>query len=145
MAVNLAERIPRALQEAGWPVEQLEPDLWQTGFNGEHTSAFIYLRRVEGWLFCILQPYVPAPDPACRGQVLEALMRRNYHFPLVKFCLDEDGEVLLSAELPARGLTEEAIQTALAALALIADREYPVLERLTREPGAPDPLAEEGL
>ena len=117
-----ADAISAFFDTYGWHFERREPAVFRTGFLGETGQYDIWLRVTDAWVYFAISPYVPRSDDRAHGEgVLEALLRANHELNLAKFAVDEDGDVLLSVELPLEGFGYTQFSDALTALSHYAD------------------------
>lgn len=81
-----------------------------------------FVRRSEHWLLLAIVPVLPkdAPRPPDLSRRLLAV---NRDMRLAKFALDEEGDVLLAAELPTESLEAADLEDALARIVRYA-RHY---------------------
>lgn len=106
----------------GWKYERREMAVFRTGFVGETGHYDIWLKVTEAWVYFAINPYVPRPDGRSHGTgTLHAVLKANHELNLAKFAVDDDGDVLLSVELPSDGFCYTHFADALTALAHYAD------------------------
>jgi hypothetical protein len=106
----------------GWKYERRDPTIYRTGFVGETGHYDIWLKVTDSWVYFAINPYVPKPDGKSHGSgTLTAVLRANHELNLAKFAVDDDGDVLLSVELPLEGFCYTHFADALTALAHYAD------------------------
>jgi hypothetical protein len=106
----------------GWKYERRDPGVYRTGFVGETGHYDIWLKVTDSWVYFAINPYVPRPDGRSHGSgTLVAMLRANHELNLAKFAVDDDGDVLLSVELPCEGFCYTHFADALTALAHYAD------------------------
>ena len=106
----------------GWDFRQEGEDLFRTGFVGDVGHFDVWLRVTEDWLFFSIQPYIPLFEGKAHGtEVLSLLLYANHELSLAKFALDEDGDLVLAVELPAKGFGYSHFADALTALSHYAD------------------------
>ena len=128
MAVT-PETLEAFFGQYGWTFERTgEGDLGtdlRTGFRGDTGVFRIYVRLVENWVFFSIAPFVVAPrDPECERKLHRFLLRKNYEMNIAKFTVDEDGDVILTVELPTASLDYSEFADALGALAYYADDAF---------------------
>jgi len=96
----------------------------------------VYLRLSDNWLIASVVPFL-----STRGKIsLELsrwLLRQNRDMYQAKFAYDEDGDVVLSAELPTESIDETEVQDALEALV-----RYTIAHRSTLRVAAEPPRKE---
>ncbi len=133
------ETIDGYFREYGWTFHRPEGTRdWQTAVRGDVAVFRIAVRLTDNWVFFTIVPFVLGPrEPQCAERLYRHLLRLNRDITLAKLALDEDGDVLLTVELPAEALTYEAFCDALGALAYYADDTYVELLNLALTPGAP--------
>jgi len=114
--------IPGFFAEYGWRFERESDGLYRTGFVGDTGDYEIWLRVSEDWVYFTINPFVrpPAGEPPS-DRLLELLLRTNHDLNLAKLALDEDGDVLLTVELPRVDFAYSHFADALTALSHYAD------------------------
>jgi len=112
----------------GWRFERRDPRVFRTGFRGSTGPYDVWLKVTETWVYFAINPYVPKPEAGHGPCLLEAILKANHDLNLAKFALDEDGDVLLSVELPAEDFCYSHFADALTALSHYADDYRPRLE-----------------
>jgi len=133
------ETIDGYFQEYGWTFQRPEGGRdWQTAVRCDVAVFRIAVRLTDNWVFFTMVPFVLGPrDPQCTERLYRHLLRLNRDITLAKFALDEDGDVLLTVELPAKDLSYETFCDAIGALTYYADDTYVELLNLALMPGAP--------
>lgn len=116
-----AEDLPPYFESYGWKYEQREATIFRTGFVGETGHYDIWLKVTESWVYFAINPYVPKPDRGHGSGTLHTVLKANHELNLAKFAVDDDGDVLLSVEMPADGFCYTHFADALTALAHYAD------------------------
>ena len=117
-----AEDISGFFDTYGWDYERREDTIFRTGFVGETGHYDIWIRITEAWIYFTINPYVEKRSGKRHGHgTLVELLRANHELNLAKFAVDEDGDVLLSVELPADGFCYAHFADALTALSHYAD------------------------
>lgn len=139
MALGIApEKIDGFFEQYGWTFEKSGDDTWLTGFRGDVSSFRIFVKVTEHWAFFTIAPLVIAPkDPECANRLNWHLLRMNREMNMSKFCLDGDGDVILTVELPVEGLDYSEFSDALGALCHYADDTFLEILNLANKPGAP--------
>ena len=98
---------------------------WKARPHGKHTlrckhvvgedEIIIYVRKTENWFIASVVPFL-----STRGdnsfELARWLLRMNRDMNQCKFAYDEDGDVVLTVELPTESLDAEEIEAALEAL-----------------------------
>lgn len=92
----------------------------------------IYLRFSDAWMIASIVPFL-----ATRGEggfeLHRWLLRANRDIPLGKFALDEDGDVVLTAELPMESLDRSEVEHAMNALVDAAVTHRRLLRRASSD------------
>jgi hypothetical protein len=127
---NIEETIHKFFTQYGWEYENIGESTWVTGFQGEYNLYYIYVRVTEDWILLSISPFVPRPAEAQKAAVYSRLMRANFEMTSVKFCIDDNDDVVLAVELTRRNLPYAAFETALDALSYYADIYYPMLLKM---------------
>ena len=78
-------------------------------------------------------------DPAAAATLHRVLLRKNRSLLRTRLCLDDDGDVLLVARLPLRGLSADEIDDALGELHTASESSFESLVHLAY-PGVFQPL-----
>src|SRR5690606_2649848 len=110
--------------------EHLEALEWQVAPAGENTlrsdrvtpqGTFpVYIRLQDGWLVASIVPFLESQG-APAFELSRWLLRVNRDLHLAKFAYDEDGDVVLTVELPAESVSRAEVETALAELVATAE------------------------
>ncbi len=103
------------LEALGW---NAQPHGERT-FRAQHDSAegdvVVYVRLTDNWLIASVVPFL-----ATRGdnsfELSRWLLRQNRDMPQTKFAYDEDGDVVLTVELPTESLDRAEVEAALGGL-----------------------------
>ncbi|MFZ5916219.1 MAG: YbjN domain-containing protein [Chloroflexota bacterium] len=120
-----------------WSYERSGDDVWLTGFRGDISNFRIFVKLTEHWVYFTIAPFVVAPkDEACARRLNWHLLRLNRDINMAKFCLDGDGDVVLTVELPTEGLDYSEFADALGALSHYADDTYLEVLNLAQSPKA---------
>jgi len=119
------------LNTLAWPVITLAPGTWRSSFRGK-TGVFPLVIQVEdGWCKLHVLPIVRLPGDLDKAEKLyHQLLKLNGEILLARFSLDEDGDVILSVELPLNDLDASEIKDALDVLSVYAERHQPELRQL---------------
>lgn len=138
MALGIAaETIDSFFEQYEWTYERSGEDIWLTGFRGDVSSFRIFLKVTEHWVYFTIAPFVVAPkDEACSSRLNWHMLRLNRDINLAKFCLDADGDVVLTVELPTENLDYSEFSDALGALCHYADDTYLEILTLAQSPNA---------
>jgi len=118
------ETVKSFLDKYGWKYDSLNQDTILTGFAGEKSKFTLVVKAAEDWLIFSISPFVERPKPDCLANTLDYLARLNFHATLVKFSVDEKGNIVLTIELPTNGLTFESFVASLEALCFYANDQH---------------------
>ena len=86
-------------QTTAW--ERLEDDAWRLFFRSDLRDLMVQVNYHEGWVILSTR-LVNNVRRGCHRNLFEHLLRVNMAVPFVKLCLDDEGGVVLTAEIPAR-------------------------------------------
>ena len=129
------EALVELLEASGWPCERLTSDTVRTHIQGA-ARVFPLLARLEpgGYLVFAVVPYLKSPQERARAAALyRRLLELNRSLWLAKFSIDDDLDVVLSAEYPLAELDRSEFEDALDVISYYADRYYAELSGLARE------------
>jgi hypothetical protein len=127
------------LDKYGWKYDDLNQDTILSGFAGEKSRFTLFVKAAEDWLILSISPFVERPKPGCLENTLNYLAQLNFHATLVKFSVDEKGNIVLTVELPTNGLTFESFVASLEALCFYADDQHETVSSLATNPSAEPP------
>jgi hypothetical protein len=131
------ETIDGYFEQYEWTYERSGEDVWLTGFRGDVSSFRIFVKVTEHWVYFTIAPFVVAPsDEECTRRLNWHLLRLNRDINMAKFCLDGDGDVVLTVELPTESLDYSEFSDALGALSHYADDTYLEILNLAQAPTA---------
>lgn len=92
-----------------WAAEQLEPGIWRATFTTEREEEYdLYVMATETAARFAVTPFVTCGESADANRVARLLLLLNPMMEYVYFGFDEDGDIMLLADLPARLLDYEA-------------------------------------
>ena len=132
------DTIDEWFREYGWKADREGDDDWRTGFRGDVSDFRIFLKMTENWIYFTIAPFIIAPQSE---EVLQHfylhLLRLNREINLAKFCIDSDGDVVLTVELPTESLDYSEFRDAINTLCYYADDTYLEMINLANIPGAP--------
>lgn len=103
------------LERMGWKFRPHGTSTFRSLHATDVGDLEVYLRYDDNWLIASVVPFLPT-----RGQnpfeLGRWLLRMNRDMRQVKFAYDEDGDVVLTVELPTENLDYSELETALGAL-----------------------------
>jgi hypothetical protein len=134
------ETIDGFFQQYGWTYQrdmQDAPDVWNTGWRGDAASFRMFIKLTDNWIYFTISPFVVAPKkPECKEKLYYHLLRLNRDVNMAKFCIDNDGDVVLTVELPCTDLDYNEFSDAIGALCYYADDTYVEMLNLATTPNA---------
>ncbi len=132
-----AETIRDYFERYEWSYEQIAETDFRTGFRGDVSVFQIIVRIAENWVYFSISPFIIAPHSAeCEYKLHQRLLELNHEINMAKFTIDQDGDVILTVELPSANLDYSEFKDALGALAYYADDNYAQLFILAHVPQA---------
>jgi hypothetical protein len=103
------------LATIGWHAVPHGPQTYRTVHQTPEGEVDVYLRLSANWLIASVVPFI-----ATRGEISfelsRWLLRMNRDMLQTKFAYDEDGDVVLTVELPTESLDFSEVHAALEAL-----------------------------
>ncbi len=128
-------RVEELLSKDGWPFERVDSHTWRSGFRGDVNSFRFFVRLTDNWIFFTIVPFVVAPKtPEGTLALYRHLLRLNREINMAKFAIDDDGDTVLTVELPTENLDESEFKDALDALSYYADKHYLDVLNLAQRP-----------
>ena len=104
-----------ALKKLGWEAQRHGKSTLRSVHETDEGTMTVYLRLDENWLVASVVPFL-----ATRGdnsfELARWLLRMNRDMFQTKFAYDEDGDVVLTVELPTESLDYGEIENALSNL-----------------------------
>jgi hypothetical protein len=130
----------------GWTYSRAAPDVWLTGWRTGVSSFRMFVRLTRHWIYFTISPFVTGHQGPGHGErFYHYLLRLSRDIDMAKFCIDSDGDVVLTVELPCANLDYEEFADAIKALCHIADETYVELSRLAQDRNAPSRYDEYGF
>jgi hypothetical protein len=103
------------LSKLGWKAEPCGARTFRTLHESREGEIIVYVRVSDNWLIASVVPFL-----ATKGQntfeLSRWLLRQNRDMFQAKFAYDEDGDVVLTVELPTESLQFSEIKEALSTL-----------------------------
>lgn len=128
MAYIGAEEIPGILKERGWTPRAIDDRTWRVTLNTAAGEARMVVRHAGAWLYIAVLPFLDpgSTEPWGKGRYPQRFLGRilavNHNLSLVKFALDEEGDLCLRAELPTESMQRREVETALNHMALTTEQ-----------------------
>jgi hypothetical protein len=129
-----ADTIERWLASRRCRAERITEDTWRTTYRGQKGRLPLIIRLdPAGHLAVAVAPVLPSPESEAQAAVLyRRLLELNQTLLMAKYSIDDDLDVVLSAEYPTADLDESEFHDALDALAYYADEHLESLRALSR-------------
>ena len=109
------ETLARHLTALGWSAAVHGPKTFRALHASDEGEICVFLRITDNWLVASVVPFLPT-----RGDISfelsRWLLRQNRDMQQAKFAYDEDGDVVLTVELPTESLDFGELRTALGEL-----------------------------
>ena len=107
--------LAQQLETLGWSAERHDDRTFRCVHETEAGELVVFVRLDENWLIASVVPFLRT-----RGdnsfELSRWLLRMNRDMYQTKFAYDEDGDVVLTVELPTESLDPSEIRTALSDL-----------------------------
>lgn len=122
------EALATHLAELGWEAEPHGRGTTKTVHSTDEGEVAVFLRITDNWLIASVVPFL-----ATRGdnsfELSRWLLRMNRDMFQTKFAYDEDGDVVLTVELPTESLDHSEVRSALERLVADTVRHRSTLRR----------------
>ena len=107
--------LSRTLEKLGWDVAQHGDKTFRSVHQTAEGELIVYVRLTDNWLIASIVPFLTT-----RGEnsfeLARWLLRMNWDMYQCKFAYDEDGDVVLTVELPTESLDFVEVESALKSL-----------------------------
>lgn len=107
--------VARTLRDIGWKPSPHGDHTFRVVHSTAEGELVVYVRLTDNWLIASVVPFLTT-----RGdnsfELARWLLRMNRDMYQCKFAYDEDGDVVLTVELPTESLDFGEVKSALAAL-----------------------------
>jgi len=119
MAVLGVEDVKAILEERAWSPRQLDEHTLRCTLESEAGEIRLVVRHAGPWIYLAVLPFLEAVELKPWGagkfppRFLGRILAVNYNLTLVKFALDDDGDLTLRAELPTESIQRGEIEIAL--------------------------------
>jgi hypothetical protein len=132
-----AETLESYFERYGWTYQQVSEASFRTVFRGDVSSFVIHIHMASDWIYFSVAPFVVAPQEATsQRKMYRHLLKLNHEMNMAKFTVDDDGDVILTVELPTESFDYSEFSDALGALAYYADDNYAQVFILAHVPEA---------
>lgn len=156
MAVLVADEMLNLLAQRGWNPRVIDERTFRCTLETAAGDVRVVLRHAGPWLYLAVLPFLepgsvhPWGNGKYPPRFLGRILAVNFNLALVKFALDDDGDLSLRTELPTESLQFPEIETALQMLVSTTEQyRQPIRDalldagRLERPSLLPDPPASE--
>ncbi|MFW5920598.1 MAG: YbjN domain-containing protein [Polyangiales bacterium] len=100
------------LERLGWPQEPHGDGMLKSVHETDEGEVAVYMKITDNWLIASVVPFLAtAGDNSF--ELSRWLLRMNRDMYQTKFAYDEDGDVVLTVDLPTESLDHSEIQAAL--------------------------------
>ncbi|MDO9020801.1 MAG: YbjN domain-containing protein [Myxococcales bacterium] len=119
MAALGVEDVKAILDERAWSPRQLDEHTLRCTLESEAGEIRLVVRHAGPWLYLAVLPFLDAAGLKPWGggkfppRFLGRILAVNYNLTLVKFALDDDGDLTLRAELPTESMQRGEVEVAL--------------------------------
>ncbi|MDP3276964.1 MAG: YbjN domain-containing protein [Deltaproteobacteria bacterium] len=129
---SVMDRVEKLLEGRKWSSTRLGDTTVRTSFRvGGGATVPLVITFEKTWVKLAVIPLGRLPAEATRAeQLYKSLLEWNGEIRMARFSLDEDGDVLLSAEIPTGEATDSLLSDALDSLAYYADRHASEIKSL---------------
>lgn len=132
-----ASDIPKTIRSLGWEPRAIDDRTWRVTLDTSVGIVRIVVRYAGAWLYLSIIPFFEPKSIEQWGGgkypigFLGRLLAVNRNLNMVKFALDDDGDVVLKSELPTENLQASELSAALVQLQKTTDQyRQPVREAL---------------
>jgi hypothetical protein len=107
-----SETLARHLAALGWSAALHGPKTFRSLHETAEGEVCVFLRITENWLVASVVPFLPTKGDIS-FELSRWLLRQSRDMQQAKFAYDEDGDVVLTVELPTESLDFSELRTAL--------------------------------
>ncbi len=128
MAAIAADEIPPILSARGWTPRGIDKRTWRCTVGTNAGNVRVVVRHAGSWLYLAVIPFLEPESVKPWGagrypaRFLGRILAVNSNLSMVKFALDDDGDLTLRVELPTESLQSREVDTALALLATTTEQ-----------------------
>ena len=124
------------LADMGWDTTQRDASTLQCSHKTSEGKFRIFIRLMDNWVMASVVPFLETHGDNS-FELARWLLRQNRDMNQAKFAYDEDGDVVMTVELPTQSLDRGELQGALASLLDAAVKHRRILRLAS---GVPTPL-----
>ena len=109
------EKLSSWLDQMGWKATTHDARTFVVRHDTSEGKVHVFVRLLDNWLVASVVPFLPTKNDVS-FELSRWLLRQNRDMNQSKFALDEDGDVVLTAELPTESIDPSEAQGALSEL-----------------------------
>jgi Putative bacterial sensory transduction regulator len=126
------DEIRAVLEAQGWPVERLSDSTLRSRFRSKDRIFPLFVHLEPLFVTFAVIPYARLPeDPDAADGLMTRLLKLNRDINLAKYSVDDDGDIILSAEYRIEHLDPSEIRDAVDALSFYADKHHEDVNKLS--------------
>jgi hypothetical protein len=126
------DEIRAVLEAQGWPVERLSESTIRSRFRSRDRIFPLFVHVEPLFVTFAVIPYARLPEDAdAADELMTRLLRLNREVNLAKYSVDDDGDVILSAEYRIEHLDPSEIRDAVDVLSFYADKHHEDVNKLS--------------
>ncbi|MBO6934094.1 MAG: YbjN domain-containing protein [Deltaproteobacteria bacterium] len=110
-----ADTLRAHLEALEWPAVPHGKDTFKSEHDTDEGKMTVYVRLHENWLVASVVPFLSTGGDNS-FELARWLLRMNRDMFMTKFAYDEDGDVVLTVELPTENLDPSEVSAALSGL-----------------------------
>ncbi len=128
MAAIGADEIPPIMTARGWSPRSIDARTWRCTVPTSAGNVRVVVRHAGSWLYLAVIPFLEPESVKPWGagkypaRFLGRILAVNSNLSMVKFALDDDGDLALRVELPTESLQAREVDTALGLLATTTEQ-----------------------
>lgn len=116
-------QLMKTLEAADLDVQQVGEDRWMTMLAGEWKRTIPVLFHLDERSLRVTSLLAGAPDEG-HADVYEILLHRNEKLGPVHFALDDEGDIILTGQLPLAAVDVQALDELLGAILMTSDEVF---------------------
>lgn len=125
------DEVPELLVASGFSPDRIADHTWRVRFRGHARTFPLLVRAVPGaFVTFAVVPYLKSPKGPRASRLYARLLELNQRMLLAKFSIDDDLDVVLSAEWPLADMDRSEFADSLDVVTYYADRFYGELQPL---------------
>lgn len=125
--------VEEVLSRTGWPTTRITPGLYRCDGVGQRRKSLLVRIDPAGYVAAAIVPVAASPrDSKKAARLYRRLLELNHEVLMVRFCIDDDLDVILSVEHPSADLDPSELEAALDLLAHYIDAHGAEIEALAQ-------------